>query len=70
VGRGIAQQSNPKPYLIQSPDIWGQAAVDTEHLAIDDGAEGEVIKHLHTVPPRVGVAVLALALVIKTIHLA
>lgn len=39
------------------------------HLAVDDGGEGEVVKHVRAVPPGIRVAILALTLVVEPVHL-
>jgi len=42
--------------------------MDTEHIAIDDGSEGEEIKGLIEVLPAVGVAVLLVDFIEESIH--
>ena len=58
-----------EPDLVQGPDVGREAAVDAEDLAVDERGYGEHVKHLAAVAPDVAVAVLVLALVIKTINL-
>ena len=55
--------------LVQRAQVGREAAVDAEDAAIDGCAEREVVKHLSAVPPRVGVTILALALVIEPVDL-
>ena len=56
-------------YLVNGPDIRGQAAVHAKDLAVDDGGEIQTVKHLRAVLPWVRVAVLPDALVVETVHL-
>ena len=56
-------------HLIQSADIRRQPTVDAQHLAIDDSRQREVVEHIRAPPPRVGVPVLPLALVVEPVHL-
>eukprot|EP00982_Pelagococcus_subviridis_P015934 31439-Pelagococcus_subviridis.AAC.31 len=55
--------------LIQRAHVRRQAAVDAQHLSVDQRGEGEVIEHVRAPPPRVRVAVLPLALVVESVHL-
>lgn len=55
--------------LIQRSYVWTQATVYAEDSTVDDGCEIEIVKHLATALPYVGVAILALTLVVKAIHL-
>ena len=43
--------------------------MDTKDAAVDDGAEGEVVKDLAAPAPDVAAAVLALALVVEAVDL-
>ena len=55
--------------LIQRRDRRGQAAVDAENFVVDDCSEGQVVEHFCAVAPNVDTAVLAQALVIKSVDL-
>jgi len=57
------------PNLIDSLQHRTQAAVDAKDAAVDDGAQGEIIKDFATPAPYVAAAVLALTLVVKPVHL-
>ena len=56
--------------LVQGPDVGGEPAVDAEDLAVDERGDGKHVEHLAAVAPHVAVAILVLALVIETVHLA
>lgn len=43
--------------------------MDAEGLAVNQGAQGQKIKHFRAVPPHVGVAIFPQTLVVKTVHL-
>ena len=49
--------------MVESGDIGREAAVDAEHLLVDERGHCEVVEHPAAVPPRVGVPVLVLAFV-------
>ena len=55
--------------LVQGADLGRQAAVDTEHLAVDDGGEGEEVEDLAARLPHRGVAILLLALLVEAVDL-
>lgn len=55
--------------LIERLYGWGEAAVDTEDLLVDDGRQGKKVHYLCAVAPHVDAAVLAQTLVIKTVNL-
>lgn len=55
--------------LVEGADLGGQASVNAENLAVDDGGEGEKVKDLATGLPYGSVAVLCLALFVETIDL-
>jgi len=57
------------PDLVQSVDARRQPSMQTEDLAFDDSGEGEVVEEFGELLPDVGVAVLAQALVVESIHL-
>jgi hypothetical protein len=56
-------------YLVYGLQHWAQATVDAKDTAVDDGAKSEIIKDFATPTPHVAAAVLALTLVVKSIHL-
>ena len=58
-----------RPDVVQGVDTRGQAAVKAEDLVVDKGGEGQVVEEVGEVFPDVGVAVLAEALVVETVHL-
>lgn len=43
--------------------------MDAENAAVDDGAQREIVKDFATPAPHVAAAVLALTLVVKSVHL-
>ena len=55
--------------MVECPDVWRQSAVDAEDLSVYEGGDGQQVEHAAAVLPRVGVAVLGLALVVKPVHL-
>eukprot|EP00216_Chloropicon_sp_CCMP2111_P002954 CAMPEP_0198234436 /NCGR_PEP_ID=MMETSP1446-20131203/457_1 /TAXON_ID=1461542 ORGANISM="Unidentified sp, Strain CCMP2111" /NCGR_SAMPLE_ID=MMETSP1446 /ASSEMBLY_ACC=CAM_ASM_001112 /LENGTH=362 /DNA_ID=CAMNT_0043915217 /DNA_START=63 /DNA_END=1152 /DNA_ORIENTATION=- len=57
------------PDLVQRRDVGRKAAVDSQHDAIHEGREAEVIENLHAVAPHVQGTVLADALVVETVNL-
>ena len=64
---GKFESSFEQADLIKSLDVWGEATMDAEDLAFNDGCDSEVIKDLDAVLPWVSVAVLADALVIESV---
>lgn len=48
---------------------WGETAVDTKDLIVDDHAQCEEIEHVRKVMPNVGVAIFPCALGIEAIGL-
>ena len=50
-------------YLVDLGNIGRQAAVDAKDFTINHGSNGEQVKHGGAVSPRIGVAILVLALV-------
>lgn len=57
------------PDVVQSVNAGGEAAVQTEDLAVHQRREGQVVKQVSEVFPHVGVSVFPQALVIETIDL-
>ena len=55
--------------VVEGSDVWRESAVDAEYLAVDEGRDGQQVEHPAAVLPRVGVTILGLALVVKTVHL-
>lgn len=55
--------------LIQCPNVWTQSTMDAKHSAVNDGGKVEVVKDLAAALPDVGIAVFALALVVKAVYL-
>ena len=58
-----------QPDLVEGPDLWGEAAVDTEDLTVDEGGHSEKIKDFATIFPDIAVPVLVLTLVIEPVYL-
>ena len=56
-----------KADLIKGLDFRGEATVDAEDLALDDGTDTEVVEDLTAVLPGVDVAVLAHGLFVETV---
>lgn len=54
-------------HLIDGLDLWGQASMDAEDLAFNNGADTEVIEDLGTIFPGVSITVLANGLVVKAV---
>jgi len=54
--------------LVESLDLWGEATVDTEDFALDDGADSEVIEHFGAVFPGVDVSVFAHGLFVEAVN--
>jgi len=57
------------PDMVQSVNAGGEAAVQTEDLAVHQRREGQVVKQVREVFPNVCVSVFSQALVIETIDL-
>lgn len=55
--------------LINSPNLGAQPSVNAKNLAIDNGGEDEKVKHVTAGLPDRGVAVLLLALLVKSVDL-
>lgn len=55
--------------LVEGADLGGQAAVDTQDFAVDDGGEGEEVEDLAAGFPHRGVAVLLLAFLVEAVDL-
>lgn len=53
--------------LVDSLDLGAETSVHTEDFSINDGSNGKVVKDLSAVFPRIGVTVLSIDLIIKTI---
>lgn len=56
------------PDLIDGLDFGAESTMHAEDLAINDCSNGQVIKDLSTVLPRVRVAILPINLIIKSIN--
>ena len=56
-------------HLIQCPDFRAEPAVDTEHLAVDDGTERHEIEHLTACFPHRGISILLEAFFVESIDL-
>lgn len=56
-------------YLIDCSDLRRQAPVDAKHLVVHQRREVEVVEDVDAVLPRVGIPVLAHALLVKPVHL-
>ena len=50
-------------------EIGTQTAVYTKDTSVDNGTQGEIIKHLATPPPHIGASIFPLALIVEPIHL-
>ena len=55
------------PNLINGLDLGAETSVHAEDLAINDGSNREVVEDLSAVFPRIGVTVLPIDLIVKTI---
>ena len=55
--------------VIKRVNARGETSVETEDLVVDERGEGEVVEEVGEVLPHVGVAVLAEALVVESVHL-
>jgi hypothetical protein len=64
---GNLHASVDKANLIESLNFWGEAAVNAENLALDHGANTEVVEDFSAVFPRVGVSVLSDSFIIETV---
>lgn len=53
--------------LIETVYAWGEAAVQTEDLVLNDSRQGEVVKQFSEDLPHVGISVLAHALIVKSV---
>lgn len=56
-------------YLINTLEIRTETSMNTEHPAVNDRAEREVIKHFAAPAPDIAASVLALAFVVEPVHL-
>ena len=57
------------PDVVQRVDAGGEAAVQTEDLAVHQRCERQVVKQVSEIFPHVGISILPQAFVIKPIHL-
>lgn len=55
--------------VIKRVDAWGQTAVQTEDLVVDEGGQGEVVEEVCEVLPDVCVSVLSETLVVEAVDL-
>lgn len=58
-----------RPDVVERVDAGREAAVQAEDLVVDERGEGEVVEEVGEVLPHVGVAVLAEALIVESVHL-
>jgi hypothetical protein len=65
----VCSQRRKTKYLVDSLQHGAQAAMDAENAAVDDGAQREIIKDFATPAPHVAAAILALTLVVESVHL-
>lgn len=64
-----ATQCSATPHLINCSNLRRQASVHAEHLVVHQGRQVKVVEDIDAVLPRVRVAVLAHALLVKPVHL-
>ena len=55
--------------LVQGVDTWRETAVEAKDLVFNDSSQGQVVKKLSELLPDVGIAILAQAFVIESVHL-
>lgn len=55
--------------VVERVDGWGESAVQAEDAVLDQRRHGQVVEQVGEELPHVGVAVLALALVVEAVHL-
>jgi len=56
-------------HLVQGAQVRREATMHTQDPSIDDSGQRQVIEHFCAIPPGIGVAVLALALVVEAVDL-
>ena len=57
------------PDVVQRVDAGGEAAVQTEDLAVHQRREGQVVKQVSEIFPHVGISIFPQTFVIEAIHL-
>ena len=55
--------------VVQGVDAGGEAAVETEDLAVHQRREGQVVKQVGEVLPHVGIPILPQAFIVEPVHL-
>jgi len=55
--------------LVDGSDVWAEATVDAQDLAVDQRSHRQVVEHLCAPLPRVCVPVLLHALIVEPVHL-
>ena len=68
-GKGGREGRREGSYLIHRPNLWRKPPMHAQNLPIYQCGQIEVIEHVDAVFPGVGVAVLAHALLVETVHL-
>lgn len=53
--------------LVDGLDLWGQSAMDTEHLALDNGSDSEIVEDFGAVFPWVSIAILPDSLIVEAV---
>ena len=57
------------PDVVQRVDAGGEAAVQTEDLAVHQRREGQVVKQVSEIFPHVGISIFPQAFIIEPVHL-
>ncbi len=55
--------------MVEGSNVGRESSVYTKNLAVDEGGNGQHVEHPTAVAPRVRIAVLVLALVVKPVNL-
>ena len=58
-----------RPHLVQAVDAWAEAAVESEHLVVNEGGDGKVVKYFGQAFPHPRVSKFPLALVVEAVSL-
>ena len=55
--------------MVQGVDTGGEAAVEAEYLAVNQGRQGKVVEQVGEVFPNIGISIFSQAFVIEPVHL-
>ena len=53
--------------LVESLDVWREAGMDAEDLALNDGSDAEVVEDVSAILPGISIAVFSDSLVVEAV---